>query len=103
MPQVLDESRETNKKLLEKFKRYSGGKDPAVGFDMGSRYDSVYILKQAIEKVGLDTDKIVEYLYNLKEYCGTIGCYHFDENGDVVGIPYVLFQIKNGKPVKISE
>jgi hypothetical protein len=31
---------------------------------------------------------------------GVIGNFHFDKNGDVVGVPYVLKVVKGGKFVK---
>jgi hypothetical protein len=33
-------------------------------------------------------------------YDGVIGRYKFDQNGDVVGIKYVIKEIKNGKVVE---
>ncbi len=71
-----------------------GGND----FDTGARYDSVYIIANALRKCSEGTDCIKNYLYNMDWYDGTIGHYKFDSNGDVVGIePLTPKVIKNGK------
>lgn len=75
---------------------------PANEYEMGASYDRVYILAQAISAVGYDVDKIKNYLYALKNYNGTIGNYHFDSNGDVVGVGFENYVIKNGQFVPVE-
>ncbi len=84
--------------LIEKYKSIYG-EAPLGNFLFGSNYDRVYITAQAIKAVGYDADKIADYLRNLKEYDGAIGKYHFDENGDVVGVGFMSVIIKDGKTV----
>jgi branched-chain amino acid transport system substrate-binding protein len=84
--------------FLEKFKsKYPA---PASDYEIGARYDSVYIIANALKKCGEDTECIKNYLYNMDWYNGVIGRYKFDQNGDVVGIKYVIKEIKNGKVVE---
>lgn len=63
----------------------------------GGAYDEFMLLAQAIGKVGYDADKIKDYLYSLPSYSGAIGTFHFDKNGDVVGINLRWTQVKNGE------
>jgi ABC-type branched-subunit amino acid transport system substrate-binding protein len=63
---------------------------------MASAYDDVNILADAVTAVGTDTEKIKNYLYQLPQYFGLLGDYHFDANGDVVGINFVVKHIING-------
>jgi branched-chain amino acid transport system substrate-binding protein len=48
---------------------------------------------------GLDAGEpagLKDYLYNMKDYNGLSGVFHFDKNGDVVGLPFGLKEFKNG-------
>lgn len=88
--------------LLKKYKdRFGSG--PESEYEIGSRYDSAYILAEAIKKVGLDTEKIKTHLYGLKAYDGVLGKYGFDENGDVIGIEWTVKVVKEGKPVQYQQ
>ncbi len=81
---------------MEDYKK-TFGNTTGSEFYMAASYDVVNILVQAVEKVGYDSVKIRDYLYNLSEYDGLLGKYSFDLNGDVVGLRLVLKQVKNGK------
>lgn len=71
-----------------------GGND----YDTGARYDSVFIIANALKKCSENTECIKNYLYDMDWYDGTIGKYKFDANGDVFGIePLTPKIIKNGK------
>lgn len=66
--------------------------------------DVMGILIDAITAAGTDGSAIRDYLYAMKPYeDGTIAKTHFDENGDVIGINYVLREIQNGEFVTVSE
>lgn len=77
-------------------------KRPNYPYFAGAAYDAVYLLTNAVKNYGENTDKIRDYLYGLTEYKGAIGNYHFDKNGDVVGITLVLKKIQDGKVVEIK-
>lgn len=65
-------------------------------------YDATNVLLNAA-KAGTDGPTIRDYLYKLPEYKGIVGTFHFDKNGDVVGIPYALKEFQNGKIVKVKD
>lgn len=74
------------------------GKDNNYPTDLVAMYDLVSMYKEAYEKVGSnDTDKISEYLLKLKEWDGAAGKITFDENGDVISLPYAIQRIKDKK------
>ncbi|MEK6963633.1 MAG: ABC transporter substrate-binding protein [Nanoarchaeota archaeon] len=87
--------------LFEKYReRY--GKNPAFPYPFSASYDAVYLLTSAIREKGYDATAIKEWLYSLPEYDGTLGKYHFDENGDEIGIQVELRVVKNGRAEKIK-
>ncbi len=92
---------ETAKTLLEKYKT-TFSQDPAHIALMAGRYDSVYIIKNAIKQCdGDDSNCIKQYLYDMPEYSGTIGKYRFDANGDLLSGEFVIHRkIINGVGVE---
>jgi branched-chain amino acid transport system substrate-binding protein len=64
-------------------------------------YDVVHILAQAFQAVGTDGPAVRDYLYAMAPYSGVVGTFHFDGNGDPVGISYVLKTFKDGKIVTV--
>jgi len=85
------------KYVLEKYKEKTG-KPPAFEYPALSRYDVLYVLKQAIENVGGDSTAIRDYLLS-HSFTGALGEFYYDENGDVVGLKPSLYQIKNEKAI----
>ncbi len=55
-------------------------------------YDAMRVLAQAIGEVGTEGTAVRDYLYDLDGFDGIVGRFSFDDNGDVVGIPYVLWE-----------
>jgi len=83
-------------KYLEKYPK------PASDYQAGARYDSVFIIKNAIESCKMvNTECIRDYLYNLPQYSGTIGTYHFDSNGDEIGVGFAVKQIVDVSTQKV--
>jgi ABC-type branched-subunit amino acid transport system substrate-binding protein len=67
---------------------------PNFEFAAGISYDSVYIFKKAIEKVGgTDSDKLSDYMHTMKDFSGVLGTYGFNEKGDATGYQPSLKQI----------
>lgn len=93
----------TEGKGPEMIKAYEAayGSAPTYQFYVGAAYDDVHLLAQAIENVGDDATKVDQYLHSLSNYDGTIGSYHFDQNGDFVGVYPILQQIEDGKLVNL--
>ena len=59
-------------------------------------YDSIVIMKNAIENVGYDASEIKEWLYTMPEYDGLAGKTKFDSNGDGTILPNLMV-LKDGK------
>jgi len=80
---------------------------PASEWGVGTRYDSVYIIASALKSCGAkfdDTDCIKKYLYAMPDYDGVIGKYHFDNNGDPVGLQsYTVKQIVDASKKLVTE
>lgn len=89
-----------NAKLLElrtKYKAEKGSELPVPTY-MAPSYDALYIIKEAIEKVGYDSVKIKDYLYTVKDRKGLSGVLSFDSNGDPdESFRHVLKVLKNGE------
>jgi branched-chain amino acid transport system substrate-binding protein len=81
--------------------------EPWMTQDTLGTYGSIYVIKDAIERVGgVDKDKIMEAILatNTKEgparyFVG--GSVRFDENGRRVDAPVALFQWQNGRPITV--
>ena len=65
-------------------------------------YDMTYIVADALREVGTDPVAIKNYLDNLEGFDGVTGKLSFDENGDVVKGGIYIFEVKNGKYVKVK-
>lgn len=65
-------------------------------------YDAVKIFAEIMNRVGVDSEKIKNELYNLKDYKGLADTYSFDQNGDVVNAAYDIKEFKNGKIVTVN-
>jgi branched-chain amino acid transport system substrate-binding protein len=102
MPE-LNENQSKAKEFLDKYlARY--GEKPSLPMYAALTYDAVYILKDSIKSVGYNSDKIKNYLYNLKNYQGTGATYSFDENGDIIGIDFTAKRIaKDGSLVPLEQ
>lgn len=97
---LLNEDNSKAKVFMQDYKtKFS---EPASFWDAGARYDTVYIVKSALEKCGEDTDCIKNYFYTMDWYDGVVGRFKFDENGDVIGIKCVAKQIIDGEPQVIK-
>ena len=65
-------------------------------------YDMTYIVAEAIEAVGTDPVAIKDYIDNLEDFNGVTGKLSFDENGDVVKGGIYIFEVQDGKYVKVK-
>ena len=75
--------------------------EPSFELYAGAAYDDIYLLKQAISSVGDDSVKVTQYLRSLPSYNGTVGTYHFDKNGDIVGAGLILQKVSDKKLINI--
>ncbi len=89
-------------RLFEKYQN-EYNKKPDFEFAVAATYDAIYILKQAIEQVGVNPDKIRDYLYDLKDFQGALGVYGFNEKGDMIGVFPSVKQIINNEIIRYEE
>jgi branched-chain amino acid transport system substrate-binding protein len=86
----------------KKFVAAYGTPRGAIAF-AGYAYDDVGVVAQAIASGAADGSAIRDYLYQLSSYPGVVGAFHFDKNGDVVGINYKLLEVQDGKWVELQD
>lgn len=82
-------------KLQETYKTKYNEELPYLVY-MATSYDAVYVIKEAIEAVGYDAEKIRDYLYGIKDRKGLSGSLTIDKNGDPMA-GHVLRVVKAGK------
>jgi branched-chain amino acid transport system substrate-binding protein len=86
VPEVSADS-DFGKKFLAGF----GDTQAALLFAAQS-YDAVRIFAEAFAEVGTNGSAVRDYLYSVKDFDAIVGKIGFDDNGDVLGIPYVLWE-----------
>ncbi len=78
------------------------GKVQGNEIDAGARYDSVYMIANALKECSLDTTCMASYLHNMDWYDGTIGRYKFDpKTSDSIGIEPLVPKIFNNGQVEL--
>jgi ABC-type branched-subunit amino acid transport system substrate-binding protein len=94
----FDENREETKSLLNKLEE--NNIDLSFPSYQTKVYDSVYIIKDAIENCGTDQDTgcIKDYLYSIENREGIDGSLTINKYGDAE-LEFVLKQVKNGEVV----
>ena len=65
-------------------------------------YDAANLLAEAMKAVGTDGTAVKDYLKSMQPYAGVIGTFHFDDNGDPIGVSYVLKKFEGGKIVTVK-
>ena len=68
--------------LVAEYASRSNGEKLGYMTYMMTTYDSVYIIKEAIQAAGLDAVKVKDYLYTVKGRKGLAGTLSLDSNGD---------------------
>jgi len=93
----------SNKAIINQYKT-EFQKDPANNYPLMARYDSVFIIANAIKSCGSDDSGCIKnYLYNMKSFSGALGTYRFDSNGDLLNKELAVHKtIQNGVAVLIK-
>lgn len=65
-------------------------------------YDAANILFRTIAEKGTDGTAMRDALLGMPSFKGVIGDIHFDQNGDVVGVPFVLKKFKDGRTFTVK-
>ncbi|MBI2558683.1 ABC transporter substrate-binding protein [Candidatus Woesearchaeota archaeon] len=97
--QKFDEKNPKAAALVAKYTQEAKEEPPFPGY-MAGAYDIVYLLADAIGKYGYDSEKIRDYLYEVKDYDGAVGKLTIDDNGDPI-MEYSILQVKNSQPVML--
>lgn len=84
--------------FLHEYKSKYGA--PPNEYEVGARYDSVFIIAGALRVCGEDTNCLKNYLYGMGWYDGTIGRYKFDSKGEVVGLGFAIKEIRGGEVIE---
>ena len=94
-PQLLESARQ----FIEKYK-LRWPQDEVKAYDHYG-YEITNIFLDALEKVGPDRAKIVDYLRHVRHE-GVLGVTSFDEKGDTLNKTITIFTVKNGKFEPVS-
>lgn len=98
---AFNENAPAAKRLLELYTAtYDYSKVAVPNVYLATAYDAIYILKEAIEGCGVQSDQIKECLYNVTDREGAAGVLSIDENGDAL-FEYVLKKIEGGSSVNL--
>ncbi len=103
---VLPPSKGANKERFEAFTAKFLGQFGEAGSSIiyaALAYDVLGVYADAIAEVGTDGSAIRDYLYSMDSYDGAAGTFSFDDNGDVVGVPFELQQVTGGEFVTILD
>ncbi len=65
-------------------------------------YDMTHLVAEGMKKYGPTPEGIKKYLDEVKDFDGVTGKLSFDQNHDVVKGEVALFEVKNGKYVKVK-
>ncbi len=89
-PEIPNTSKK--EKIFSTYKERFG--QPTFDFAVSVTYDSVYVLKRAIDDTkSIDSETIQNYLHTLTDFDGVLGTYGFNKNGDATGYRPALRQI----------
>jgi branched-chain amino acid transport system substrate-binding protein len=89
-----------SRNILTKFETIYGHKT-VYEYNTVAAYDAVMVIKEAIVKVGYDSNKISNYL-SKHNFSGGLGNFSFNDQGDVSGMKYTLQIIKGHELVEIK-
>lgn len=95
----FDEKGELAAALIKKYKDAYNEEQPFPSFQ-ANMYSQFFLIKEAIEQYGLDTEKIRDWLYGVKEWKHALGSLTFDQNGDITdpqGLPYSIKEADGGE------
>ncbi|MBD3229651.1 MAG: ABC transporter substrate-binding protein [Candidatus Lokiarchaeota archaeon] len=93
----------SNRKKAEQFiKSFYKKFNKSPGILANTAYDALMILVEAISKVGLDSDKIAEYLHNMDAFEGVAGSMNFTQGGDI-NRPIRISIARNGQFIVIKK
>lgn len=96
----LDENYGKTKEFLSLFEREYGVSASFPNF-MAGMYDTLFIMRDAVEAVGGDVDAVSNYILDLSSWSGASGTIGFDDNGDPK-LSYSILRITNNNLVQVE-
>jgi len=84
-----------NEEFKQEMKEKTGSEEITVSTP--NSYDAVMIIAEIMRKVGTNTEKIKDALYQVKDYEGVSGKITIDENGDLADAEYEIKIVRNGR------
>ncbi|NQU79610.1 ABC transporter substrate-binding protein [Candidatus Woesearchaeota archaeon] len=98
---AFDENSPNTAELISRLKAEYGDSVTAVPtVYLATTYDAVYLIKDALENCGEDTECIKTFLYSIKDRSGTAGKLSIDDNGDAE-FEYEVKMIQDGQTAVI--
>ncbi|MCG2694680.1 ABC transporter substrate-binding protein [Candidatus Parcubacteria bacterium] len=88
--------------LLETYKKKFNVDDMPIYSYAQTMYDTVYLLKEGIEKVGYNGDKLAKWIRTIENWEGASGLITIKPDGDREG-GHVLKIVKDGKAVVLEQ
>ena len=78
---------------------------PNIEYYTGAAYDDVFILKQAMEVTGTETDTEIlrQYISTMPPFSGVVGTYNFKPDGDPNGIGFIGKKIENKEIIVLQD
>ncbi|MBW2969888.1 penicillin-binding protein activator [Candidatus Woesearchaeota archaeon] len=98
----LDDKNPKSSALFAKYRKEKGQEPPLSPVFMASAYDDVFLIADAVSEVGLDAEKIRDWLYNVKDWDGALGKVSIDKNGDPILKNFLVKQVQDGEVVVIK-
>lgn len=95
---AVSETSDFGKKFVEEY----GSAQGAMAF-AAHAYDAAMVMAEAMVANGATSEGIKSYFDSMDGYSGVVGEFSFDSNGDVLGIPYVLWEVQDGEFVPIAD
>jgi len=90
----VDENNPKFVHMMEAYNEKYGTEPPYLSYAQ-TEYDGVYLIRDAIEAVGYDGEKIAEYIRSIDDWQGASGSVTIDQNGDRTG-GHIAKIIRNG-------
>jgi branched-chain amino acid transport system substrate-binding protein len=80
----FDSRNQEAEKFLQKYETRFNEKAPYPAY-MANAYAQTYLLKEGIERIGTDPEKLKNWLYSVKGWKSAAGEFSFTQDGDVIG------------------
>jgi len=95
----FDQSGEMARKFLSNYEQKFSAKPSIPPSFVANAYSQTYLMKEGIDKVGYDIEKLKAWLYTVKGWQHVLGELTIDEHGDALG-QYTVQQIKSNGELK---